>query len=531
MSSSSRSVSPATISVRRSSVFAVDLLELEQLLLDQRGDSRLVAEEHAELGDALLEVGVLVLDALALEAGERAEPQVEDRLRLELAEPEALHQPRPRLVGVVGRADELDDLVEVVERDEVALEDVRAGERLPQLELRAPRDDLALEVEVVADELEERQRPRHAVDERDGVVAERRLERRVLEELVQRDLRHRLALQLDLDAHAGLVGVVLEVGDLGDHLLAHEVGDLRDHAAVAALLHAVRELGDDDRVLPSAQLLDVRAGAHDDPAAAGSVRVADARPADDDGAGREVRALDELHEVLDARGRLVDERDDRVDRLGEVVRRDVRGHSDRDARRSVDEQVREAGRKHLRLAARLVVVRAEVDRVRVDVAEHLRRELREPALGVALGGRRVVVDRAEVPLPVDERVAERERLHEPRDRVVDRARVVRVVLAHHVAGDASALHVRPVRLVPGVVHRPEDAAVDGLEPVAHVRQRAADDDAHRVVEVARAHLLLELARLDAARAERLYDIRHPGPPGPRRSRPPAGAGDGRDATS
>ncbi len=74
-------------------------------------------------------------------------------------------------------------------------------------------------------------------------------------------------------------------------------------------------------------------------------------------AGREVRALDVLHEILDARGRLVDERDDRVDRLGEVVRRDVRRHSDRDARRAVDEEVREARRQDLRLAARLVVVR------------------------------------------------------------------------------------------------------------------------------------------------------------------------------
>src|SRR3712207_7432237 len=41
--------------------------------------------------------------------------------------------------------------------------------------------------------------------ERDGVVAERRLERRVLEELVQRDLRDGVAPQLDLDAHAALV--------------------------------------------------------------------------------------------------------------------------------------------------------------------------------------------------------------------------------------------------------------------------------------------------------------------------------------
>ena len=47
------------------------------------------------------------------------------------------------------------------------------------------------------------------------------------------------------------------------------------------------------------------------------------------------------------------------------------------------------------------------------------------------------------------------------------------------------------------MHRVEDAAVHGLEPVAHVGQRAADDDGHRVVEVRRLHLVLERARLEA----------------------------------
>ncbi len=48
-----------------------------------------------------LQVRVLVLDALALEARERAEPQVEDRLRLDLGELEAASiEPLAGLVGV-----------------------------------------------------------------------------------------------------------------------------------------------------------------------------------------------------------------------------------------------------------------------------------------------------------------------------------------------------------------------------------------------------------------------------------------------
>src|SRR3954453_13285501 len=354
---------------------AIDALQLEQLVLDQRIDLLLGAEQVAQLVDALANVLELVLDALALERGQREQAQLEDRNRLPLGQVELRLETLLRRVGVCGRADECDDRVEVVERDQVALQYVRALLLLAQLVLRAARDDLALEVEVVREQLEQRERLRDAVDERNGVDAERRLQRRVLEQLVQGDLRDGVALQLDLDAHAGPVGVVLQVGDLRQHLVVDELGDLRDHPAVAALLHAVRKLRDDDRALAAAQLFDVCARPHHDAAAARAKCIADTTAADDDRTGREVGALHVLHQVLDARLRVVDQRDDRVDDLTEVVRRDVRRHAHRDAVTAVHEQVREARRQDERLALRLVVVRPEVDGVRVELAQHLLREL------------------------------------------------------------------------------------------------------------------------------------------------------------
>ena len=97
-----------------------------------------------------------------------------------------------------------------------------------QLVLRAPDDDLALVVDVRADDLAQRQRPRDAVDERDGVDPERRLHRRVLVELVQHDLGQRVALELDDEAHAVAVRLVPQVGDVRDLLVVDEVGDLLD---------------------------------------------------------------------------------------------------------------------------------------------------------------------------------------------------------------------------------------------------------------------------------------------------------------
>src|SRR5262249_12533007 len=263
----------------------VDILQLEQLLLDDTVDARRIAENRAQLADALLQIVVLRLDLVASELRQPRKPQVENRLCLDLGEVERAHQALARRVGVGGGADQRDHFVETIERLEIALEDVRALLRLAELVLRAPGDDLALVVEVVADQLEQRQRPRHAVDERDSVVTERRLQRRQLEQLVERDLRDSLTLQLDVDPPAFLVGVGLQrvVGHW--HLVQrprlHEVGDLLDDTALAGLAHAVRELGDDDRALAAAQLLDVRAPAHGDAAASGAIRIADAAAADD----------------------------------------------------------------------------------------------------------------------------------------------------------------------------------------------------------------------------------------------------------
>ncbi len=183
--------------------------------------------------------------------------------------------------------------------------------------------------------------------------------------------------------------------------------------------------------------------------------------------------------------------DGRVDHLAQVVRRDVGRHADGDAGRAVDQQVGEARRQDGRLGLLVVVVRLEVDRLLVDVGQQLAADLFHPAFGVAISGGRVAVDRAEVPLAVDERVAHREVLGQTHERVVGRRVAVRVILAEHVADHARALDVGPVPEVGEPVLGVEDPPVDRLQAVARVGQRARDDDAHGVVHERRLHLLLD----------------------------------------
>ena len=364
-----------------------------------------------------------------------------------------------------------------------------------QPEARAACDDLFLVVQVVTDDRAQTQGSRRPVHQRHRIDAERHLRLGVLVELVERNLGHGVALEFDDDAEPvapALVADVVRARDLGDDLFLGELRDLAHELRGADLVGQFRE---DDRVPAVLERLVVRPGPHDDAAAAGPVSVCDTRAAHDVPARREVGTLDVRHQSLDVDGRIVDHRDGRVDHLAQVVRRDVGRHTDGDTRRTVDQERREASRQDGRLGALVVIVGSVIDGVFVDVPQHLGRDPRQARLGVPVRGSGEVVG-SEVTLSVDKWMACGEVLGEAHERVVDRHVAMRVQVAHDLADDLGALDVRAVRLQPHRMHRVEDAAVNRLEPVPHIRKRTPHDHAHRVIEVRRAHLELEVPRLN-----------------------------------
>ena len=250
-------------------------------------------------------------------------------------------------------------------------------------------------------------------------------------------------------------------------------------------------------VRPRLLFLDRRAGVHGDAPVAFAVGVlhvlavlADER----DPGGGEIGALDDLENVVERRLGVVEQEGDRVEELLEVMRGDVRGHADRDSGGAVEQQVREPGRQDRGLLITAVVVGLEIDRVLVDVGDELLSDGREPRLRIAHRGRRVAVDAPEVPLPIHERVAHGEVLRHAHHGFVHGTVAVGMVAAHHIAHDAGGLAVSGARTCTTIEHAPNDAPLDRLEAVADIRQGARNDHAHRVIEIARAHLLLDADR-------------------------------------
>ena len=206
-----------------------------------------------QLLDALERVRVLLLDLVGLERGEPLEAEVENRLRLDARELEVSISPSRAASGSRDARMSVDHLVELADRDEEALQDVQARLALAELVLCPADHHVALVVDVVLDHRQQAERARHVVDERHHVHAEGVLERRVLVEVVEHDLGNGVALQLDDQPDAGLVGLVPKIGDLLDALVVDLLRDLLDQpaavVAAVALGHLVGHLGDDDRLL------------------------------------------------------------------------------------------------------------------------------------------------------------------------------------------------------------------------------------------------------------------------------------------
>ena len=357
--------------------------------------------------------------------------------------------------------------------------------RLAQFEARTAHDHFAPVDEEVFEELLQVQDARLAVHQRHHVHAEAVLQLRQLVQVVEDDLRDFAALQLDHDAHAGLVRLVAQVGNAFEPFFADEFADPDEQIR---LVHLVGNFVDDDGLAAAlVDVLDVRARANHDATAAGAIAFAHAFQAVDDSGRREIGRRNDLHQFVDGDFGIAEQCEAARDGFHQVVRRDVGGHAHRDAGGPVDEQIGKSRRQYGRLELLAVVIRDEIDRFLVNIGKKFGSDLLQTTFGVAIGRGGIAVHGTEIALAVDQRIAQREFLHHPNQRFVGRAVAMRVIFAEHVADDARALHIGAVPDDVGLVHRKQHATMHRFQAVADIRKGTPHDHAHRVIEVGMPH--------------------------------------------
>ena len=186
--------------------------------------------------------------------------------------------------------------------------------------------------------------------------------------------------------------------------------------------------------------------------------------------------------------------------------RDVGCHAHSNATGAIDEQVGQGCRQNVRLAQRVVKVVVPINRVFVEVIQDQLADFGEARFGITHSRGVVAIHTAKVALPINQRVAQAEILGHAHHGIIDRGVAVGMVLAQHLTDDTGAFLVRLGVIQPQVVvYGIEDAAVYGLQAIAHIGQRARHDHAHGVIEIGALHFVDNICRADKANRGMMND--------------------------
>ena len=171
-------------------------------------------------------------------------------------------------------------------------------------------------------------------------------------------------------------------------------------------------------------------------------------------------------------------------KLPGIMRRDGGCHAHRNPRRAIGEQMRKGRRQHDGFAFFAIISRAEIYRVFLNPLQQGLRHFRQPRFGVTHCSSVIAINIAEIALAFDQRVARREILREPHHRLINRAITMGVIFTHHIADDTRAFLEPRFGIKPQLPHRPKQAAMHGLQPIPHIRQRPRGNRGKRIGQIA-----------------------------------------------
>ena len=190
---------------------AVLFLDFSKLFLDYLLHQVFVRKQALVVVDLFAQLLQFGFDLLSFQAGQTAQLHFENGFALLFGKLKALHQHVFRFAIGVGRADDLDYLIDVVEGNYEALQNMCASLRFGQVVARTTLHNLFLMQDVIVENFLQGQHARNTVNQRQHVAAKANLQLGVLIQLVEHNLRDSILLQLDNDIDAMAVGAVMNV--------------------------------------------------------------------------------------------------------------------------------------------------------------------------------------------------------------------------------------------------------------------------------------------------------------------------------
>ena len=242
-------------------------------------------------------------------------------------------QAAARLVPVVGITNDLDEIIQAVERQQIRLQLFRVTLSHRQQPTRTPDHHLPAVLKINSERMLEIEQARTAVIDRQHVDGERCLERRMLKKIIDDDLRAGVFFQLH--HHPGpIVRLVAHPADFRQNFL---IGEGRNSLHQLRPVHRIRNLRNDDDLAPRLRFFHRAPPPHFNRSAATMKILARPLHAVNHAARRKIRPLHMTHQRLHRQTWVVNQRAHRINHLPQIVRRNISGHAHRNTRPTVNQ--------------------------------------------------------------------------------------------------------------------------------------------------------------------------------------------------
>ena len=174
-----------------------------------------------------------------------------------------------------------------------------------------------------------------------------------------------------------------------------------------------------------------------------------------------------------------------------IMRWNGRCHPHRNTGGAIGQQIRKGRGQHHGLFFRAVIGFAKIDRALINILQQQLGGLCQACFGITHRRSAIAIDIAEIALPLDQRIARGKILCQPHQRVINGLITMRMKLTDDVPDNPRRLLERIARIQFQHAHRMQNAAVDGLQPVAGIRQGALSDRRQGIGEIALGQRLIK----------------------------------------
>ena len=329
------------------------LLHLVQLANHHLFQHPWIFQNIVQLLNFIQQHGILLTQLCDIRRGQTIQTHGDNSLCLRIAESKGLHDAALGIRLVLAGTNQCNDFIQNGYCLDQPLQYMTAVFLLFQIKTASALNHLTAMLDKGIQHRCQTHLNRTLVNDRHNIIIIGNLQIGIFIQIIQNYLSIGILFHIHNDTQTVTVTFIPDIENTLDFFVQTDIIDLFDHIALDDFIWNFR----DDNLLDGLLLLDFRLAADDDAALSGFKGFPDSFDSLNDSSGWKIRTLYVFHQLIQRAVRMLDTIHSCIDRLAQIVRRDVGRIPGSDPRNTIDEQIWIPGRKHRRLHCGIIEVR------------------------------------------------------------------------------------------------------------------------------------------------------------------------------